>query len=58
MTAGDHAAGTLGGEGAPDGSLACPECGRHDLHEDSPHEFAGGLIDRLICQACGAHRLS
>lgn len=56
MTAGDHAAGTLSGDGAPDSPLACPECGQHDLHEDGPHEFADGLIDRLICQACGAHR--
>ncbi len=37
---------------------ACPVCGQHALDEDTPHEFAGGLSDRLICGVCGAHRVS
>ena len=37
--------------------LACGVCGHHALDEDSPHEFAQNLTDRLICQVCGAHRL-
>lgn len=35
----------------------CGVCGQYALTEDSIHEFAGGLSDRLVCQACGAHRV-
>lgn len=35
--------------------LACQVCGRFALTEDSPHEFAAGVIERLICQVCGSH---
>ncbi len=36
---------------------ACHVCGHHTLFEDSPHEFARGLTDRLICEVCGAHHV-
>ncbi|MBA8826481.1 hypothetical protein FHX42_003857 [Saccharopolyspora lacisalsi] len=36
---------------------ACGDCGQHALEEDTPHEFARGLSDRLICRECGAHRV-
>ncbi len=39
---------------APPAGSACRVCGQHALEEDSPHEFARGLTDRLICHACGA----
>ena len=58
MTTGEHASGALRGEGITEGRPVCPACGQCDLHEDSPHEFADGLIDQLICQDCGArHRV-
>ncbi len=37
--------------------LACGVCGHFALSEDSPHEFAENLTDRLFCLLCGAHRL-
>lgn len=33
----------------------CGVCGEHALDEDTPHEYANGLADRLICEVCGAH---
>lgn len=39
--------------GEPD--FVCRVCGHRTFSEDTPHEFAGGLSDRLLCQACGAH---
>lgn len=45
------------GGATPEGpsTLACHACGQHALGEDTPHEFAAGLTDRLICTVCGAH---
>lgn len=45
------------GAGPGPSELVCEVCGRHALKEDTPHEFAAGLIDQLVCTACGAHRL-
>lgn len=42
---------------APLRELACGVCGHFALSEDSPHEFAENLTDRLFCLLCGAHRL-
>ncbi|MBA8826300.1 hypothetical protein FHX42_003676 [Saccharopolyspora lacisalsi] len=39
---------------APPTGPACRVCGQHALEEDSPHEFARGLTDLLVCHACGA----
>lgn len=35
----------------------CRVCGHTQLAEDTPHEYAAGLTDRLICGNCGAHHL-
>lgn len=37
---------------------ACGVCGNHALAEGTVHEFAGNLGTRLICQVCGAHRVT
>lgn len=37
--------------------MHCEVCGHAALLEDTFHEFAEGLTDRLICQICGARRM-
>lgn len=36
--------------------LSCGVCGRYALEEDTSHEFATDLTDRLVCAVCGTHR--
>ncbi|MDR7302785.1 hypothetical protein [Haloactinomyces albus] len=37
--------------------VACEVCGHHALEEATPHEYATGLSDRLVCGVCGAHHI-
>lgn len=37
-------------------ALACEVCGLHALEESSPHEYATGLGDHMLCNICGTHR--
>ncbi|MBA8824628.1 hypothetical protein FHX42_001975 [Saccharopolyspora lacisalsi] len=39
-------------------SEGCQVCGHFALTEDTSHEFAHRPINRLICQVCGAHRVT
>lgn len=41
----------------PQTERICRVCGHAQLDEDTPHEYAAGLTDRLICGNCGAHHL-